>query len=99
MLKMASDAANSENDAEMIRECEQYVEQNNIQSILKDAIVQLCVAKPANPFKFLREHFEKLEKVSIVAMFLTSQSELSSESDLPLDYINFNRRLLSPLYE
>jgi len=54
--------ASSDNDAEMIRECEQYVEQNNIQSILKDAIVQLCVAKPTNPFRFLREHFEKLEK-------------------------------------
>ena len=67
---MGSDMANSDNDAERIRECEQYVEQNNIQGILKDAIVQLCIAKPGNPFKFLREHFEKLEKVSIVAMFL-----------------------------
>ena len=61
---MASDSQTAENDAEMIRECEQYVEQKNIQSILKDAIVQLCVARPDNPFRYLREHFEKLEKVS-----------------------------------
>ena len=61
--KMASDQQASENDAEMIRECEHYVERNNIQGILKDAIVQICVVKPANPYKFLREHFEKLEKV------------------------------------
>ena len=79
---MGSDMASSDNDAEMIRECEQYVEQNNIQSILKDAIVQLCVAKPANIFKFLREHFEKLEKVSIVAIFHTSQSVLFAKSYL-----------------
>ncbi|XP_065066069.1 cAMP-dependent protein kinase type I-alpha regulatory subunit-like [Rhopilema esculentum] len=59
---MASDSQTAENDAEMIRECEQYVEQKNIQSILKDAIVQLCVARPDNPFRYLREHFEKLEK-------------------------------------
>ena len=62
---MASEQHTSESDAEMIRECEQYVEQRNIQSILKDAIVQLCVAKPDNPFRFLREHFEKLEKVCV----------------------------------
>lgn len=62
---MASEHHTSESDAEMIRECEQYVEQRNIQSILKDAIVQLCVAKPDNPFRFLREHFEKLEKVCV----------------------------------
>ena len=73
---MASDPASSENDAEMIRECEQYVEQNNIQIILKDAIFQLCVARPDNPFKFLREHFEKLEKVRIVAMFCSGLSLL-----------------------
>ena len=78
-MEMGTDMASSDNDAEMIRECEQYVEQNNIQSILKDAIVQLCVAKPTNPFRFLREHFEKLEKVSIIAMFCTVQSVLFSK--------------------
>ena len=82
-MEMGTDMASSDNDAEMIRECEQYVEQNNIQSILKDAIVQLCVAKPTNPFRFLREHFEKLEKVSIIAMFSTVQSVLFSKTIQP----------------
>ncbi len=62
---MASDQQTGESDAQMIRDCEQYVEQNNIQGILKDAIVQICVVKPENPYKFLREHFEKLEKVRV----------------------------------
>ena len=60
-MEMASERSDS--DADMIRECEQYVETRNIQGILKDAIVQLCISKPDNPYKFLREHFEKLEKV------------------------------------
>jgi len=55
-------ASDSETDAEMIKECEDYVKKHNIQVLLKDAIVQLCINKPDNPFRFLRDHFEKLEK-------------------------------------
>ena len=54
-------AVGSDTDAEMIKECEDYVEKHNVQVLLKDAIVQLCISKPDNPHKFLREHFEKLE--------------------------------------
>ena len=50
-------------DAEALRQCEVYVEKHNIQAILKDCIVQLCIKKPDNPHKFFREYFEKLEKV------------------------------------
>lgn len=50
-------------DAEALRQCEIYVEKHNIQAILKDCIVQLCIKKPDNPHKFFREYFEKLEKV------------------------------------
>jgi len=58
--KMASD---QETDAEMIKECEDYVNKHNIQVLLKDAIVQLCINKPDKPYRYLKEHFEKLEKV------------------------------------
>lgn len=51
----------SDADAEMIKECEDYVQEHGIQILLKDAIVQLCINKPDNPFKFLRDHFEKLD--------------------------------------
>lgn len=49
-------------DAEALRQCETYVEKHNIQAILKDCIVQLCIKKPDNPHRFFREYFEKLEK-------------------------------------
>ena len=45
-----------------LRECEAYVQRHRIQQILKDCIVQLCVARPDNPITFLREYFQKLEK-------------------------------------
>ena len=60
-------------DAEALRQCEVYVERHNIQAILKDCIVQLCIKKPDNPHKFFREYFEKLEKVFF---FLSSMSKL-----------------------
>lgn len=52
-----------EGDTEALRQCEVYVERHNIQAILKDCIVQLCIKKPDNPHRFFREYFEKLEKV------------------------------------
>merc|ERR1712228_555952 len=45
-----------------LRECEDYVQGHNVQQILKDCIVQLCVARPDNPISFLREYFQKLER-------------------------------------
>ena len=59
VAKMASEQETT--DAEMIKECEEYVKKHNVQVMLKDAIVQLCINKPEHPFRFLREHFEKLE--------------------------------------
>lgn len=53
-------------DEQAIRECQDYVEHYNIQQLLKECIVQLCVNRPPNPISFLREHFQKLERVSDV---------------------------------
>lgn len=61
-------------DAEALKQCEVYVEKYNIQAILKDCIVQLCIKKPDNPHKFFREYFEKLEKV----ILFSSTSKLCS---------------------
>ena len=52
-----------------LRECEDYVQRHNVQQILKDCIVQLCVARPDNPISFLREYFQKLERVSLNVFF------------------------------
>lgn len=59
---MASSSASSEEE-QSLRECEQYVQKHNIQQLLKDCIIQLCTARPDRPMAFLRDYFERLEKV------------------------------------
>ncbi|KAI5695434.1 hypothetical protein M8J75_016624 [Diaphorina citri] len=59
-LNMASNLE----EEQSLRECEEYVQQHNVQQMLKDCIVQLCVTKPDNPISFLREYFQKLERDS-----------------------------------
>lgn len=61
-------AANLDEE-QSLRECEAYVQRHNIQQVLKDCIVQLCVSRPENPISFLREYFQKLERVSIPKYF------------------------------
>lgn len=61
---MAAASSCSVEEDESLKGCELYVQKHNIQQILKECIVNLCIAKPDRPMKFLREHFEKLEKVS-----------------------------------
>lgn len=56
-------AANLEEE-QSLRECEAYVQRHNIQQILKDAIVSLCVSRPDKPIAFLRDYFHKLDRVS-----------------------------------
>ena len=54
----------SADEQQSLRECEDYVQKHHIQQILKDCIVQLCVSRPDNPVSFLREYFQRLERVS-----------------------------------
>lgn len=61
---VATTMATNMDEEQALRECENYVQHHNIQQILKDCIVQLCVNRPENPIVFLREHFQKLERVS-----------------------------------
>ncbi|KXJ76151.1 hypothetical protein RP20_CCG010238 [Aedes albopictus] len=51
-------------EEQSLRECEAYIQTHRIQRVLKDCIVQLCVARPDNPIAFLRQYFQKLERVS-----------------------------------
>lgn len=50
-------------EEQSLRECEQYVQKHNIQQLLKECIIQLCTARPERPMAFLRDYFERLEKV------------------------------------
>ena len=64
VLTKFSPSCRSLEEERSLRECEDYVQRHNVQQILKDCIVQLCVARPDNPISFLREYFQKLERVS-----------------------------------
>lgn len=52
-------------EEQCLHECENYIQSHNITLLLKDCIVQLCVNKPENPVAFLRQYFQKLERVSL----------------------------------
>lgn len=67
---MAAPASHQLEDDESLKGCELYVQKHGVQQVLKDCIVRLCIAKPERPMRFLREHFEKLEKVSGPALIL-----------------------------
>lgn len=51
-------------DEHSFRECEAYVSRHNIQQVLKEAIVNLCVNRPENPIAYLSDYFGKIERVS-----------------------------------
>ncbi|MPC22784.1 cAMP-dependent protein kinase regulatory subunit [Portunus trituberculatus] len=65
-------AANLEEE-QSLRECEAYVQRHNIQQILKDAIVSLCVSRPENPIAFLRDYFHKLDRM-FIDLFISNVS-------------------------
>jgi cAMP-dependent protein kinase regulator len=77
-------AANVDEE-QSLRECEAYVQTHNIQQILKDCIVQLCVNRPTNPISFLREHFQKLEREQALdaKQQVTSPEDTEDLSPLP----------------
>lgn len=56
-------------EEQSLRECENYIQTHSIQRVLKDCIVQLCVIRPENPISFLRQYFQKLERVSATMQF------------------------------
>ncbi|KAI5628812.1 cAMP-dependent protein kinase type I-beta regulatory subunit [Silurus asotus] len=76
---MATSSPSLEED-ESLRGCEVFVQKHNIQQILKECIVNLCIAKPERPMKFLREHFEKLEKEESKQILARQKSNSQSDS-------------------
>ena len=54
-------AIGNNDDEHGLREVESYVKKHNIQQVLKECIVQLCINKPSNPYTFMKDYFEQLE--------------------------------------
>lgn len=75
------------NEDQTLKECESYVGKHNVKDLLKDCIVQLCLKKPDNPVSFLKQHFEKLERVSkyyTILVFYLMQSQKCKFSQFSL---------------
>ena len=47
-------------EQEQLASCQEYVRRHQVQALVKDAIVQLCLHKPDSPCLFLGEHFARL---------------------------------------
>lgn len=77
----------NEDEQQSLHECEAYVQRHNIQQILKDCIVQLCVSRPENPITFLKEYFTSLEK----------ENQLNSQPKAPMSPDTERDEDLSPL--
>ena len=52
---------NTSSSEQTVRDCEAYIAKHDIQNLLRDCIVQLCLKKPTNPIQFLANYFEKLD--------------------------------------
>merc|ERR1712168_1605713 len=79
-------SVSSMDEEQSLRECEAYVQKHDIQKILKECIVQLCVSRPDNPVSFLREYFQKLEREAVKeskAALLTPEDGDEAESPMP----------------
>lgn len=50
-------------EQQCLRECTEYMQRAKIVPVMKDCFVQLCLDQPENPVSFLREYFQKLERV------------------------------------
>merc|ERR1712180_580819 len=88
-------SASTMDEEQSLRECEAYVQMHDIQKILKECIVQLCVSRPDNPVSFLREYFQRLEREAAKeskAALLSPDDAEDAESPLPSNIIQPVRR-------
>lgn len=75
------------NQEKVIKECEQYISDHDIQGLLRNCIVQLCLNKPDQPVSFLSEYFDKLAKHHSPSSSVQPQSPMKSTSQ-PKDIQN-----------
>jgi len=63
-----------------IKDVETYVKKHDIHYILKDCIIKLCSSRPDNPYRFMREYFENLEKVRFFVCVVRKQTNGERQS-------------------
>jgi len=61
-----------------VRDCEAYIAKHDIQNLLRDCIVQLCLKKPTNPIEFLANYFDKLDTQTLSIKKSTMRQQQTS---------------------
>jgi len=61
-----------------VRDCEAYIAKHDIQNLLRDCIVQLCLKKPTNPIEFLANYFNKLDTQNLSTKKSTMRQQQTS---------------------
>ena len=46
-----------------VQECEDYIQKHGVQDILKNCISKMCQEHPLQPYTWLKEYFDKLDRV------------------------------------
>ncbi|XP_076310758.1 cAMP-dependent protein kinase type I-alpha regulatory subunit-like isoform X3 [Tachypleus tridentatus] len=87
-------ATNGDEEECNLKDCEIYIQRHNIQEILKDCIVQLCITRPDDPILFLRDYFQNLERCEHMgARFAKKRFHLGSEESGTVAECQSNRTL------
>ncbi|KAA3677327.1 cAMP-dependent protein kinase regulator [Paragonimus westermani] len=76
-------------DDSFINDVENYVKRYNIQELLRDSIVNLCLYRPSNPISYLREYFAKLEVTQSTQETLRSSPPSKSTTNDTSDNYGF----------
>jgi cAMP-dependent protein kinase regulator len=73
---------NTASSDQTVRDCEAYISKHDIQNVLRDCIVQLCLKKPNNPIEFLANYFDKhSNKKSVMRPQQASNGNANGEND------------------
>ena len=46
-----------------VEECEEYIQRHGVQQILKNCIAKICQERPLQPYSWLKDYFDKLDRV------------------------------------
>jgi cAMP-dependent protein kinase regulator len=70
---------NSSSSEQTVRDCEAYIAKHDIQNLLRDCIVQLCLKKPTNPIQFLSNYFDKLDSQPPISSSTTKKPNMRQQ--------------------
>jgi cAMP-dependent protein kinase regulator len=70
---------NTSSSEQTVRDCEAYIAKHDIQNLLRDCIVQLCLKKPSNPIQFLSNYFDKLDSQPPTSASTTKKTNMRQQ--------------------